>query len=182
MNLACQLEAVLFYRSEPIPLATLAKILAVSDEEIRTAAQTLGKSLAGRGVSLVENNDTYCLATASEASDLIEKITKEELARDIGKAGLETLAIVLYEGSVSRAEIDYIRGVNSSFILRHLLVRGLVLRENHPTDQRSFIYKPSIELLALLGVENSSQLPEFTEIEEKIKNFMLKPETEAKNE
>jgi segregation and condensation protein B len=72
--------------------------------------------------------------------------------KDLGKAGLETLSIILYQGPISRAEIDYIRGVNSNFILRNLLIRGLIERVENPHDQRSFLYKPTLELISYLGL------------------------------
>ncbi len=172
MNLACQLEAVLFYKSEPVKISVLAKILGADESAIKEASNELKSGLVGRGIRLLENDNSLSLVTAGEVSELIENITKEELSRDIGKAGLETLAIILYQGEVARADIDYIRGVNSSFILRHLLVRGLVARETSPTDQRSFIYRPTTELLATLGLENKEQLPEFAEIKTKIASFM----------
>ena len=75
------------------------------------------------------------------------------MSSEIGKAGLETLAIVLYNGPVSRREIDYIRGVNSSFILRNLCVRGLVEREADSKDQKIFKYRSSLNLLAHLGIK-----------------------------
>ncbi|OHA58641.1 MAG: hypothetical protein A2571_02635 [Candidatus Vogelbacteria bacterium RIFOXYD1_FULL_44_32] len=181
MNLACQIEAVLFYKAEPMLFSVLAKMLSISEGELKEAGADLEKNLAGRGIRLLSTESSYALVTAGDASELIEKITKDELARDIGKAGLETLAIILYRGQVSRAEIDYIRGVNSSFILRHLLIRGLILRETSPTDQRSFLYQPSTELMATLGIEKAQQLPDFAEIEEKIKIFMsTQEEIEAK--
>ena len=60
------------------------------------------------------------LGTSAEASTLIEKLTKEELNRDLGKASLETLSIIMYQGPIKRSQIDYIRGVNSTFILQKL--------------------------------------------------------------
>jgi segregation and condensation protein B len=76
-------------------------------------------------------------------------------------AGLETLSIVLYLGPVSRSEIDYIRGVNSNFILRNLLMRGLVERIEHETDKRSLKYRPTFELLSFLGIGSVEELPEY---------------------
>lgn len=89
---------------------------------------------------------------------------KDELSADIGKAGAETLAIVLYRGPLSRIEIDRIRGVNSTFILRNLLIRGLVERRPHPTDSRSFNYAITPSLLQHLGITSRESLPEFAEV------------------
>jgi chromosome segregation and condensation protein ScpB len=78
------------------------------------------------------------LGTVPEASELIEKIIKDELTRELGKSSLETLTIILYKSPIAKPEIDYIRGVNSNYILRNLLVRGLVEKISNPKDQNEW--------------------------------------------
>jgi segregation and condensation protein B len=104
------------------------------------------------------------LGTAPELSKLIEDLQKEELNKELSKASLETLSIVLYKNGASRAEIDYIRGVNSSFTLRALSVRGLVEKMADIKDNRRYIYKPSFELLSFMGVTSIEELPDYTEV------------------
>jgi segregation and condensation protein B len=111
------------------------------------------------------------LGTAQELSPLIEQLTKEELSRDLGKAGLETLSIILYQGPISRADIDYIRGVNSQFIVRNLLIRGLIERVDNPKDARSFLYKTTLQLLSHLGVSKIEDLPEYQQVRKDIEGF-----------
>ena len=119
----------------------------------------------------METDEEIMLGTAKELSPLIEQITKEELIKDLGKAGLETLSIVLYQGPISRAGIDYIRGVNSQFILRNLLIRGLIERVDNPADSRSFLYKPTLALLSHLGISSIAELPEYEQVKKDIENF-----------
>jgi len=161
MNLEQKIEAVLFYKNEPLEIKKLSKMLGKNEREVREALQNLAKSLENRGICLIQTSDEVSLATAPEMKDLMEQIAKDEMSREIGKAGLETLSIILYNGPVSRREIDYIRGVNSTFILRNLCVRGLVERELDPKDQRVFRYKGSLSLLAHLGLKKVEELPEF---------------------
>lgn len=161
MTLESQIEALLFYKNEPMEIKELSKLLGRGEDEIKEALKNLAGSLENRGICLVITDDEAGLATAPEMKDLIEKITKDEMSKEIGKAGLETLAIILYSGPVSRREVDYIRGVNSSFILRNLCIRGLVEREPNPKDQRIFQYKSSLALLAHLGIKKIEELPEF---------------------
>ncbi|MDP2789382.1 MAG: SMC-Scp complex subunit ScpB, partial [bacterium] len=108
--------------------------------------------------------------TAPELSSLIEDLQKEELKKDLSKVSLETLSILLYKNGASRAEIDYIRGVNSSFILRALSVRGLVEKTVDPKDSRRFIYKPSFDLLSFMGIKSVTDLPEYGEVNNAITN------------
>lgn len=165
MNLEAKIEAILFYKNEPMEVKKLSKILNtkenVSEDEIKIAVHNLSKSLEGRGISLIQTETQICLATAGGMRETIEQIAKEEMRSEIGKAGLETLAIILYNGPISRREVDYIRGVNSTFIIRNLSLRGLIEREANTEDQRSFKYRGSLSLLAHLGLNKFEDLPEF---------------------
>jgi segregation and condensation protein B len=128
----------------------------------------------------MEKGDEITLGTNPEFSKLIEHLQKEELKKDLSKASLETLSVVLYKNSVTRAEIDYIRGVNSSFTLRMLSIRGLVEKSLDPKDNRRYIYKPTFELLSFMGVKNVEELPEYKEINENLVETSAKMEEEMK--
>ncbi len=170
MNIDAHIEALLFFRGEPTTITKIAELLEKTEDEIKAGLDILETKLHERGVALMRKGDEVMLATAPFASALIEKITKEELTRDLGKAGLETLSIILYRGPISRREIDYIRGVNSNFIVRNLLVRGLV-EKIQGSDARSFEYQPTFELLSFLGVTDVKSLPEYEKVQEEIKKF-----------
>src|SRR5688572_8852019 len=151
MDLESKIEAVLFFKGEPVSRKRLAEILKVDQSDLNDAIAGLQANLRGRGIVLQEKDNEVTLGTAPELTDLIENLQKEELNRDLSKASLETLSIILYKDGASRAEIDYIRGVNSSFTLRALSVRGLVERIVDPSDSRRYLYKPSFETLSFLG-------------------------------
>jgi len=182
MTLEAKIEAILFYKAEAVAISQLAKWLAVSTEEVETGLSQLASNLAERGVRLIRQSGEAMLGTAGEAGGLIEQLTKEELSRDLGKAALETLTLIIYKGSLARAEIDYVRGVNSSFILRHLLVRGLIKREVDKKDARRFIYRPTLELLRHLGLEKIENLPEYEEIKKQLDDFWANGEQPNENE
>ncbi|HEY4508259.1 MAG TPA: SMC-Scp complex subunit ScpB, partial [Candidatus Paceibacterota bacterium] len=123
--------------------------------------------------------DDIALATAPETHALIERLRKEELARDLGKAAIETLSIVLYKGEVRRRDIDYIRGVNSTAILRSLLIRGLIERAQSTTDERMFLYRPTVKLSALLGVKSVDELPEYAAVRAELEAAQAAPSSDA---
>jgi segregation and condensation protein B len=173
MNLEQKIEAILFYKNEPLEIKELSKLAGKEESEVKEALKNLSDSLVGRGVCLIETEKEISLATAPEMKDVIEQIAKDEMSSEIGKAGLETLAIILYSGPISRREIDYIRGVNSTFILRNLCMRGLAEREQDSKDQRILRYKSSLSLLAHLGLKKAEELPEF--------EMFKKKTAEAKN-
>lgn len=163
MTIANQLEAILFISGEPMPFSRLGSLLKVSPGELEEAVTELASSLSSRGITLVRTNDTVTLGTSPEASLLIAALKKEELERELSKASLETLSIILYKNGATRSDIDYIRGVNSSFILRNLSVRGLIERVENPADKRTFLYRPTPDLLAHLGLGSIEELPGYAE-------------------
>ena len=162
------IQALLFYKGEPQSKKDLMKSLAKSDAEIEQAIAELREVLSNQGIVLVETDDTYTLATSREASELLETMRKEELSKELSKASVETLAIIAYTGATTRHEIDYIRGVNSSFILRALLVRGLIEKFPNPKDSRTFIYKPSMDLLSFIGSVSEKDFPEYERFHKEI--------------
>ncbi len=173
MKTAQKLEAILFWKAEPVSLKKLASLLDLGVSDIKSGLQELESSLVDRGITLVITDDEVMLGTSKDFSTLIEQLTKDELSRDIGRAGVETLSIILYQGPISRADIDYIRGVNSQFIIRNLLIRGLIERVDNPNDARSFLYKTTIDLLSHLGLSKIELLPEYDQVRKDIDGFKL---------
>ncbi|MDD4803931.1 MAG: SMC-Scp complex subunit ScpB [Candidatus Pacebacteria bacterium] len=178
-SLEKQIEAVLFWKGEPISIKKLSQIFSKTEEEISNAVKQLEEKLVDRGITLIFKEDEVTLGTSKEVSEIIEKLTKEELVKDLGKAGLETLSIIIYQGPISRAEIDYIRGVQSNFILRNLMIRGLVEKVTNPKDQRSFLYKPTFEMLSYLGVSKIEEMPEYLAAKAEIESYKNNPEQVA---
>ena len=167
-ELEIKIESVLFWKGEPVSFEQLAKILGASEEEIKSAVQKLYQNLLSRGIRVLINGDKVALGTTPDMSEIFGKMTKEELGKELTKSSLEALAIVLYKKGATRTEIDYIRGVNSSFILRNLAIRGLVERKIHPEDSRKFIYMPTFDLLSFLGITDEKELPDFEKVKEMI--------------
>jgi segregation and condensation protein B len=144
-----------------LPLRRLLKLLELSPAELKQAVNDLTTNLAGRGLTLIDTGETLTLGTNPTLGPWLKTLIKEELTGPIGRAGLETLSIILYHGPVSRPDIDWIRGVNSSFTIRQLLIRGLISRELPPTGGRPYQYQPTAELLAHLGLARQSDLPDY---------------------
>ncbi len=168
MELSKLIEAILFWKGEPISIKKLSEITKKSISDINEAITVLENSLSERGVTLLKKDDEVMLGTKGEASSLIESLIKEELQKDLGKAGLETLSTILYLGPATRSEIDYIRGVNSSFIIRNLLIRGLVERSENVPNKRGYAYSPTFDLLSYLGITKVEDLPEYKELQQEL--------------
>ena len=172
LDLLARIEALLFFKGEPVSVGFLASTLKVSEDEAQAGVDALDAALksARRGIIVMRNGDEVMLGTESTMGVLIEGIIKEELSKDLGKAGLETLAIVLYRGPVARSEVNYIRGVNSNYILRSLLVRGLIEKVEGSTS-RSTVYRPTFELLSYMGVSRVEDLPEYVGVGSAVEEF-----------
>lgn len=169
MSLDVLIEALLFYKAAPQNKQKLIKLFAVPDDEFAAALTTLKNRLEIGATRLIETDTEIQLATASELSTFIESLQKQDMTGEIGKAGAETLAIVLYREPISRTEIDRIRGVNSSFILRNLLMRGLINRES--ITGNGYQFRISSTFLQHLGVTDKRQLPQFSEFMNAIDTF-----------
>ena len=169
LSLDAKIESVLFYKGEPVSLKELSAILKITVEEVKEGITMLRERLsrdgsAQSGLALIENENEVGLFTNPEAGKLIEELRKEELSKELSKAALETLSIILYSKDVARSDIDFIRGVNSTFILRNLLIRGLIEKKEHPVDARKNMFVPTLALLSYMGVSNLSDLPEYDAI------------------
>jgi segregation and condensation protein B len=172
-ELEAKIEAVLFIYGEPVKIGNLAKMAGADEEKTKEAVGRLKTRLDSEksGLFLVESDDRIQLATKPRFGKIIEEIVKAEIKEDLTPAAQETLSIIAYLGPVSRPDIDYIRGVNSSFILRSLLVRGLIERNPSPKKLSSFDYKLSFDALKQLGVSKESDLPEYGHYREIAKLF-----------
>ena len=182
MNLEAKIESILFFKNEPTTLSELSKILKVPKENLQTTISNLQKEYENRGIILVTDGGKVSLGTHPDVSALIENLQKEELSRELSRASLETLSIILYRGPLSRREIDHIRGVNSGFILRSLLIRGLIERAGDISGERSYSYKATIKLLQHLGVGKREDLPEYESTSGKIEEFVKTASTEDQDE
>ncbi|OGG48578.1 hypothetical protein A3G63_00835 [Candidatus Kaiserbacteria bacterium RIFCSPLOWO2_12_FULL_52_8] len=158
------IEALLFASGEPFEKKRLLVLLELTQAELTSALEDLANSLTGRGISLIESDTEVELRTVPEAALLLKKFRESELARDLGKASLETLAVVAYQKGATRGEVDWVRGVNSSASLRTLLLRGLIEGREDLKDRRRVCYELTIETLAHLGLGRIENLPRYREL------------------
>ncbi len=168
---AARIQAFLFTEGGALSLRKLAALAGIPEAELAPALDELAAHLEGSGLSLVRCDKEAALATAPAVTEAVRAAYEAELSRDIGDAGLEVLATLLYRGPSTRAQIDYIRGVNTSSTIRTLLSRGLVERTVNEKDAREYLYRPTAELLAHLGVRVAHELPEYDALTEQLRAF-----------
>ena len=163
MELTAALEAILFVTGSPVELPRLTRALARESAEVNRALDALARryEATSAGLRLLRSPEGVQLVTAADVQKAVEGFVTATMRERLTPVAAETLAIIAYRGPVSRAAIEAIRGVNSSFTLRLLALRGLVVRQPHPHDGRSFVYEVSSEFLRHLGVTAVEDLPDY---------------------
>ncbi len=157
------LEALLFIHGEPLARKKAQKVLEATNEEFDLLLKELAERLSqtDRGLNLMNDGEKIQLVTKPQFGKLLEGFVKAELNEDLTPAGLEVLSIIAYLGPISRSRIEYRRGVNSSFTLRNLLLRGLIEKFSDSQHPASPLYRPSFEFLKYLGIAKQEELPEY---------------------
>lgn len=164
LSLADRIEALLFSEGGPLTYKKLKSILDVEDAPLEQGLTELAQKRRDSALALVRTETEVALTVSPAAAETIERAFEKEIGREIGDAGLEVLAIILYRGPSTRSQIDYIRGVNTSSTIRALSARGLLERIPNPSDAREYLYRATSELVAHLGVTEGRELPDYAKI------------------
>lgn len=163
------LESLLFVADGPLTVQRFAEVLDGVDKE--TIQALLGEmqielEAPSRGLQLVEVAGGYQLRTAKVNADWVKKFLGGRPAR-MGRATLETLAIIAYRQPITKAEIESIRGVDVDGVITTLLERNLiraVARKDVPG--RPFLYGTTAEFLQLFNLKDLTELPTLKETDE----------------
>lgn len=155
------LHALLFVADAPLSLSTLCEVTGEPPERVEQALQALQTELAARGaIQVVAIAGGYQLATKPEYALYVARLLNPPQKR-LSRAALETLAIIAYEQPVTQAQIDALRGVDSSHTVRQLIARGLVQevgRKNAPG--KPALYGITPQFLHYFGLNSLDELPE----------------------
>ena len=164
------LEAVLFVSPDPVPVARLMSILGtVSKAEVVQALEILTHDLdqEGRGIQLVQVAGGYRLVTKQEYGPWLKRMDKAKAAQKLSRSALESLAIIAYKQPLVRSEIEEIRGVETSGVLRTLCERKLVrIVGRKDVPGRPIMYGTTKFFLEHFGLQDLSQLPPLREFKE----------------
>ena len=166
---AVKIEALLFYLNEEVKKKYVAELVGISLAELEEAISQIREIRADSGIVIIDTATAVALGTHPEAHELIESLQEQEESTPLSKAALETLSVIAYRSPVTKAQVDTIRGVNSMYSIRNLLVRGLVSRRN---QEGSVVYEPTSDTLKLLGISSQDELPDYQEIDTKISQLL----------
>ena len=162
MSLESQLEAILFVSGEPIAIRKLAGLVQEDPDRIHEALEALRLRLDGcdSALQLVVHEHQAELVTRGEYAELVRALAKDQAQGELSKPAMEALSILAYRGPLTRPELEQIRGVQSSMILRNLMLRGLV-EQTEEVRIGQPVYRVTIEFLKHLGVEAIEDLPDY---------------------
>ncbi len=162
MSLKSQIESLLFISIKPMGAKEISGFIKAKPEELEAALGELEADYlsAERGLALVKNNDRYQLTTAADNSELVKKFLQDETSGELSQPSLEALTIIAYRGPISKLELDRIRGVNCSLIVRNLLLRGLI-EEKMLKNTNDYHYTVTHEFIRWLGLNGVNSLPEY---------------------
>jgi segregation and condensation protein B len=159
----------LLFKGQPVSYKEMSTLLSISTEEIQKLVEELSNEYSEKGITIVYSDKECELVTQEGTAELISKLQKQESESDLSNASLETLSIILYMGPIARSMIDFIRGVNSQFTLRSLLVRGLIERDQ---TSKTPLYNVSLDTIKYLGLNKVDELPNFKEIRHELAQFI----------
>lgn len=168
-ELISQIESLLFVSNKPLSLKQLIKFTGASEADVLVAVTELSIMRQESGVVLLSAPDGYQLATNSANTETVKNFLNADLREALTEATVEVLAIIAYRQPISKAEIESIRGVNSQYSLRSLLMRGLIEKIPNPNDARGMLYQVTSEFLQQMGIISTDVLPDFDELVSKIK-------------
>lgn len=162
-KLVSAIESILFVSGEPIKKIKIANVTDETLEDVELALTTLLQKYADciSGLSLLIKGDEVQLVSKAENAEFVEGLVKGELQDSLSNAAMEVVSIIAYRGPISKTEIEAIRGVNCAYTLRNLALRGLIERNNNPSDSRGYVYAISFDFLKKMGIENVKNLPEY---------------------
>lgn len=162
------LEAILFAAGEPVEISRLAATLEVDETDIEQAADALADELSfnRRGIRILRLEKAYQMASSGEMADLITKTLETRKPPKLSSSQLEALTIVAYYQPATKAMVEQIRGVDSSYSISALLNKKLIEeagRMNVPG--RPILYKTTPDFLRTFGLKSLSELPEIEKVD-----------------
>ena len=162
------IEAILFAAGEPVEVSRLSTSLEVDENEIITAADTLADRLSydRRGIRVIRLENAYQMVSSGEMADYVTKTLETRKQPKLSASQLESLTIIAYYQPATKALVEQIRGVDSSYSVSALLNKKLIEeagRLNVPG--RPIQYKTTPDFLRTFGLNSLAELPPIDRIE-----------------
>ncbi len=162
MLIKSKIESLLFISAKPMTIKQLAQLVRKEPKEVEAAIEELAADYRERkaGLAIIKNGSAFQMVSAPENSSLVRDFIKDETTGELTRPSLETLTIIAYRGPISKLDLERIRGINCSLILRNLLIRGLIEAK---TDRKKneIYYNITFDFIRFLGINDVNQLPDY---------------------
>lgn len=162
-SLEVKIEAVLFAGARPFSVKRLAELCDAATKDVEDALDRLEDRLEKTAVMIQRAGNDAQFVTRPEHVKLVQQVVRDEIMGELTQPSLEALTILAYRGPLTRPEIEQIRGVHSSIILRNLMMRGLV-EEKEDSRLGQPVYAVTFDFIRHLGLKSVSDLPEYEEL------------------
>jgi segregation and condensation protein B len=162
------MEGILFASGEPVPIKRLADVLEQDERTICDVAALMADRLIadGRGIRIIKLEGALQLCSSPEHADVIRKALEVRKPPQLSQTALEVLAIIAYFQPVTRAYIEQLRGVDSSYTVGSLQEKGLIEPAGKlKVPGRPTVYRTTKNFLRSFGLESVEQLPMLPEAE-----------------
>ncbi|NCB50996.1 MAG: SMC-Scp complex subunit ScpB [Clostridia bacterium] len=161
-ELKTTLEAVLFASGDPVPAGRISLVLGIPEEDVFSCAEMLAQEYIseGRGIRLLKLDKSIQLCSAPEYASVISKVIEHRAPPKLSQPALEALAVVAYFQPVTRAYVEQVRGVDSSYTIGSLVEKSLI----EPCGRleapgRPTLYRTTKAFLRVMGVSSLEELP-----------------------
>jgi len=165
MSVKSKIESLLFISTRPLALKRIIELTGAKKDEIKKNIKELREEYnqQEKGIQIQRIGLKYQMVSNPENSQMVSEFIKEEVTGELTPASLETLTVIAYRGPITKAELEMIRGVNCSVILRNLLMRGFI---NEKEDKKNLVtkYQISFDFMRHLGINQSNELPDYEKL------------------
>lgn len=165
MSNKSKIESILFVASKPLLTKKIAAVLKINEKETLEFLKDLQLKYnnTDSGIAILQNGNEWQMVASAENKETSENFLKSEVSGELTRPQLETLTVVSYCGPITKPELEQIRGVNCSIILRNLMLRGLV-KENEDSASLLPAYEITMDYLRHMGLNSLEELPNYSEL------------------
>ena len=165
-----KIESLLFVSTKPLTAKNLLSFLNKGEEQFteEAIAGVLSElkqkyNFPESGVQLVDAGDGVQFVSNPENAELVKRFVKDDFSGELTPASLETLTVIAFRGPITKPELEQIRGVNCSLILRNLLIRGLIIGDENKQNMQTY-YQVTTDFLKHLGINSVEELPDYQKL------------------
>ena len=156
-------EAILFAAGEPVGLSRMALAIGESEENVEAAIAALmdSYSFERRGIRIIKLEDAYQMVSSQDQSEVIARALETRKPPKLSASALETLTVIAYYQPATKAFVEQIRGVDSSYTVGALLNKNLIEERGRlNVPGRPILYGTTPDFLRTFGLSSLDELPE----------------------